>query len=166
MVIAVSNLSEFLANAKGDRSIDDIAKQAASAGHRISRSVVAKYLRGEHGAKPPEATLAGLAAGLGVDVRVLRELAGRPAGEREPYDPPAVSASLTRKQRRALDQLILAMVEGDDDDRQSEADEMRVSTRDDMTLATRRGASAGRAQWDRAQTLGEESQDDGGMEPA
>ena len=52
------------------------------------------------------------------------------------------------------------------DDRQSEADEMRVSTRDDMTLAARRGASTGRAQWDRAQTLGEESQDDGGMDPA
>ena len=52
------------------------------------------------------------------------------------------------------------------DDRQSEAEKMRVSTRDDMTLAARRGASTGRAQWDRAQTLGEESQDDGGMDPA
>ena len=52
------------------------------------------------------------------------------------------------------------------DDRQSEAEKMRVSTQDDMTLATRRGASTGRAQWERAQTLGEESQDDGGMEPA
>ena len=52
------------------------------------------------------------------------------------------------------------------DDRQSEAEKMRVSTRDDMTLAARRGASTGRAQWERAQTLGEESQDDGGMDPA
>ena len=52
------------------------------------------------------------------------------------------------------------------DDRQSEAEKMRVSTQDDMTLAARRGASSGRAQWERAQTLGEESQDDGGMDPA
>ena len=52
------------------------------------------------------------------------------------------------------------------DDRQSEAEKMRASTQDDMTLAARRGASTGRAQWERAQTLGEESQDDGGMEPA
>ena len=52
------------------------------------------------------------------------------------------------------------------DDRQSEAEKTGVSTQDDMTLAARRGASTGRAQWERAQTLGEESQDDGGMEPA
>ena len=52
------------------------------------------------------------------------------------------------------------------DDRQSEDQKMGVSTQDDMTLAARRGASTGRAQWERAQTLGEESQDDGGMEPA
>lgn len=42
----------------------------------------------------------------------------------------------------------------------AEAEKMRVSTRDDTTLAARRGASTGRAQWERAQTLGEESQDD------
>lgn len=42
---------------------------------------------------------------------------------------------------------------------------MGVSTQDDMTLAAR-GTSAGRAQWERAQTLGEESQNDGGLEPA
>ena len=55
---------------------------------------------------------------------------------------------------------------GQSDAGTAEAEKMRVSTRDDMTLATRRGASTGRAQWERAQTLGEESQDDGGFDPA
>lgn len=109
-VVDVSDLAAYLADAKGDRSIDAIAKQAVDAGHPISRSVVAKYLRGEHGPRPPEKTLAGLAAGFRVDVRVLRELAGRPAGEREPYIPVAEAASLTQAQRDALDQLIMAFV--------------------------------------------------------
>lgn len=56
MVVAVSDLSVFLANAKGDRSIDAIADRATAAGHRIGRSVVAKHLRGEHGPRIPEAT--------------------------------------------------------------------------------------------------------------
>ena len=98
--------------------------------------------------------------------RELRELVGRTGEDLGVYAGPEFSASLTRKQRRALDQLILAMVEGDDDAGTAEAEKMGVSTRDDMTLAARRGASTGRAQWDRAQTLGEESQDDGGMDPA
>ena len=41
-----------------------------------------------------------------------------------------------------------------------------VLNQDDYDLAARRGASTGRAQWERAQTLGEESQDDGGFNPA
>ena len=112
--VAVSDLSEFLANAKGDRSIDAIADKATAAGHRIGRSVVAKYLRGEHGPRMPEATLTGLAAGFGVDVRELRRLAGRPPGELGPYVPIAEASSLTQPQRNALDQLMKAFVsEGD-----------------------------------------------------
>lgn len=110
MVVAVSDLSNFLANAKGDRSIDEISKQAHSEGHPISRSAIAKYLRGEHGPRPPESTLEGLAAGFGVDLRELRRLAGRTPGELGPYVPTDESASLTRKQRDALDQLIKTIV--------------------------------------------------------
>lgn len=114
MVVAVSDLSEFLANAKGDRSIDAIAHQATAAGFPISRSDVAKYLRSEHGPRIPQATLKGLAAGFGVDVRELRRLAGRPPGELGPYVPTPEAASLTKPQRNALDQLIKAFVsEGD-----------------------------------------------------
>lgn len=110
MVDAVSDLSELLANAKGDRSIDAIAAQASSAGHPISRSAVAKYLRGKHGTRPPEATLEALAAGFGVSVRKLRIAAGRPAGELGPWRPTPLANSLTQRQRDALDELIKAFV--------------------------------------------------------
>jgi len=111
----VSELSKRLADAKGDRSIDAIADEATRRGHSISRAVVAKYVAGDHGTKPPESTLLGLAAGLHLDVRELRELANRPGGELEPWKPPAVAASLTREQRKALDALIVAIVNGDPD---------------------------------------------------
>lgn len=106
----MSALSQRLADAKGERSIDDVKRQAEREGHQIDRSVIAKYVSGDHGPRPPEKTLAALAAGLGLDVRELRELAGRPAGEREPYVPTPESASLTREQRQALDRLIKTMV--------------------------------------------------------
>jgi transcriptional regulator with XRE-family HTH domain len=119
----VSDLSTYLANAKLDRSIDDIAAAARRGGHPLSRSVIAKYLRGEHGTNPPESTLAALAVGLSVDVRELRRLAGKPAGELGPYVPTAEAASLTQRQRDALDQMIKAFVSegGSNEGRKPEA---------------------------------------------
>lgn len=203
MVVAVSDLSEFLANEKGDRSIDAIADKATAAGHRIGRSVVAKYLRGEHGPRIPEATLTGLAAGFGVDVRELRRLAGRPPGELGPYVPTAESSSLTQPQRNALDQLIKAFVsEGgphglvDSAQKSTKAsvtpagnppvdyawsneldivtpitpqgegeEPLPVMSPDDVTLAARRTRSHGKQLQAEADARGEESQDDGGMDP-
>lgn len=111
----MSALSDRLQQAKGERSIDAIADQAATRGHPVHRSVVAKYLAGVHGPRPPEATLRGLAEGLGLDVRELRQLARRPRGELGPYVPVDAAASLTQRQRDALDALIKAFVteEGD-----------------------------------------------------
>ena len=86
-----------------------------------------------------------------------------------PWVPPAEAHKLNPRARVALEELIRAMVQedgGQSDAGTAEAKKKRVSTQDDMTLAARRGASTGRAQWERAQTLGEESQDDGGWEPA
>lgn len=129
----MSRLSERLKAAKGDLSIDDIAKRASREGGTIKRSTVAKYLRGEHGSNPPEETLAGLAAGLGLDVRELRELAGRPAGELGPYVPTPLSASLTTEQRKAIDDLIKAFVieGGQKDAGNAEAEKSPVRSLDD-----------------------------------
>lgn len=170
----MSRLSERLKAAKGDLSIDDIAKRASREGGTIKRSTVAKYLRGEHGSNPPEETLAGLAAGLGLDVRELRELAGRPAGELGPYVPTPLSASLTTEQRKAIDDLIKAFVieGGQKDAGNAEAEKSPDEavtpnvTPETQTLAARRGDSRGKRQASFADQLGQESQDDGGWEPA
>ena len=191
MVAAVSDLSTYLANAKQDRSIDDIAEAARRGGHEVSRSVVAKYLRGEHGRRPPESTLAGLAAGFGVDVRVLRRLAGRAPGELGPYVPTEEASSLTQQQRDAINQLIKAFVNeggsgdagnaeaqktpnpapapGDAPDMLDVRDEaIRLAIQDNLTLAARRTRESGKMKTtDDAQKLaGEDDQDDGGEDPA
>ena len=164
----MSRLSERLKAAKGDLSIDDIAKRASREGGTIKRSTVAKYLRGEHGSNPPEETLAGLAAGFGLDVRELRELAGRPAGELGPYVPTPLSASLTTEQRKAIDDLIKAFVieGGQKDAGNAEAEKTSNEgvtpnvTPETHTLAARHGRSRGKALHEQLDQLGEEPQGD------
>lgn len=126
MVNAVSELSERLADAKGDSSIDVIADRASRAGFRLARSTVAKYLRGEHGPNPPDQTLQALAAGLRLEVGELRELAGRQSGQGE-FVPDPRSASLTQHQRDLVNQLIveLARKGGQTDAGQAEAEKNR-----------------------------------------
>jgi transcriptional regulator with XRE-family HTH domain len=114
-IMAVSALSKRLQSAKADRSIDDIVRLAERAGHKIHRSVVARYLNGEHGPRPSDKALAALAAGFGVDVRELRTLADMPPGELEPWEPTPESVRLNREQREALNQLIRAIVRGGSD---------------------------------------------------
>lgn len=106
MVVPVSELSKRLVEAKGDRSIDDIARQAERDGHRLDRSAVARYLNGDHGPNPRPSTIEALAAGFGLDAREVRRLVGRPGGELGPWVPTPASASLTQRQRDALDQVI------------------------------------------------------------
>lgn len=139
----MSNLAGLLANAKGDRSIDTIAELATRAGHPISRSVVAKYLRGEHGPRVPETTLQGLAAGFGVDIRELRLAAGKPAGELGPYLPTAEAAALTQAQRDALDHLIKVFVTqgGQQDGRMPEAQKSTDRPLRHLPYAARRDPS-------------------------
>ncbi len=117
----MSALSDRLAQAKGERSIDDVVTRAAAAGHRIDRSVVARYLNGEHGPRPRQETLSALAAGFELDARELRALVGRPPGELGPYVPTSESASLTTEQRQALDQLIKAITRGASGGREPDA---------------------------------------------
>jgi len=77
----VSALSERLKDAKGTRGLDVIVRLAEREGHQIDRSVVARYITGKHG-RPRDETILALAAGLGLDVRELRVLAGIQAVER------------------------------------------------------------------------------------
>lgn len=140
----MSRLTERLVAAKGDRSIDDIAALAVKHGHKLSRGTVAKYLRDEQGTRPPVRTLDALAAGLNIDPRELRELAAYGRGELGEWTPPDESASLTRDQRDALDQLIKTMVRTEDeessDGRQPEAEK----TSDEQGPERTKGGSDGR----------------------
>jgi len=48
---------------------------------------------------------------LRIPLSRLRAAASLPAGETEPYRPPAESSRLSRRQRRAIDEIIRAMLE-------------------------------------------------------
>ncbi|NNG20530.1 hypothetical protein HJ590_13330 [Naumannella sp. ID2617S] len=107
----MSELSNLLRKAKGDASYEAIATKATRRGHQLSPSAVAKYMRDEQRGRTPDSTLQALAAGLDLDVRLLREAAGRPGGELGPYVPDARANSLTKAQREALDRLIVSIVD-------------------------------------------------------
>ena len=104
-------LSELLvaANAAGS-SARSLAKQAQQAGFTINHDTAARYLRGDHG-RPDEETLRAFASVLPVRLADLRTAAQLPAEETEPYRPPAEASRLTRRQRRAVDEIIRAMLE-------------------------------------------------------
>ncbi len=107
----MSALSELLvrANAAG-LSARAIARQAQESGFSINHDTAARYLRGDHG-RPDEETLRAFASVLPVRLSELRAAAQLPAEETEPYRPPAEASRLSRRQRRAVDEIIRAMLE-------------------------------------------------------
>ena len=104
-------LSEILVRANsGDRSAREIARQAQSAGYSLNHDTVARYLRGDHG-RPDEPTLRAFAAVLAVSLTDLRSAAELPSDAIDPYVPPTESSRLTRRQRKAVDEIIRAMLD-------------------------------------------------------
>lgn len=106
----MTRLSDFLNLMRDGRSVDAMVEAAWKDGHDINRATVYRYLKGDEPKNPPEPVLQALASAFRVDVRDLRVLAGRPAGELGPYEPPSEAARLSKEQRAALDQLIKAIV--------------------------------------------------------
>ncbi len=154
-VVPMSELSDYLNANLGDRVADDIVRTAAAKGHSIHRTVVYDYLRGDAPARPRPGTIEALAAGFGVDPRILRKLSGRPAGELGPYVPVDAAVSLTKQQRKAIDDLIIAIVNdserGGTDGIMPEAGEKSVppsdvtATRDMLTSAASTEENHGKA---------------------
>lgn len=73
--------------------------------------------------KPKAPTIQKIADALGIDVRVVSEWVGQERTERAPYAPPAEADLLTDRQRRAVDEIIRAIVA----ERASSRDEPRVA---------------------------------------
>jgi transcriptional regulator with XRE-family HTH domain len=107
----MSALSDLLNEANsGKLSARSLARAAQAAGFSLNHDTAARYLRGDHG-RPDEATLLALSKVLRIPLSRLRAAASLPAGETEPYRPPAESSRLSRRQRRAIDEIIRAMLE-------------------------------------------------------
>jgi hypothetical protein len=104
-------LSDLLSTANaGGLSARALSRAARDAGYTLNHDTAARYLRGDHGA-PDEATLRAFAAVLGVPMAALRRSAGLPADDTTPYVPPIEASRLTRRQRRAVDEVIRAMLD-------------------------------------------------------
>ena len=134
----MSALSDLLvqANSAG-LSARAIARQAQQAGFSINHDTAARYLRGDHG-RPDEETLRAFASVLPVQLSELRIAADLPADETEPYQPPAEASRLSRRQRRAVDEIIRAMLEPQPSSGVTELGSRRKAERSD------RGSSASR----------------------
>ena len=107
----MSGLSDLLAarNTAGS-SARAIARRAQELGYTLNHDTAARYLRGDHGS-PDEATLVAFSQVLRVPLRELRAAANLPSETTTPYVPPLEASRLTRRQRRAVDEIIRAMIE-------------------------------------------------------
>ena len=107
----MTELSDYLNEANRERGLS-ARRIAELATPPISHSNVSRVLRGA-ALYPTEETLLSFASVLPVSITRLRELAGQPGGEQQPYVPPPEANRLTFQQRRALDQLIRSIVGAD-----------------------------------------------------
>jgi transcriptional regulator with XRE-family HTH domain len=107
----MSALSDLLNKANSaSLSARSVARNAQAAGFTLNHDTAARYLRGDHG-RPDEATLLALSKVLRIPLSRLRAAASLPAEETEPYRPPVEASRLNRRQRRAVDEIIRAMLE-------------------------------------------------------
>jgi len=145
----MSALSDLLNKANGGSlSARSLARNAQAAGFTLNHDTAARYLRGDHG-RPDEATLLALSKVLRIPLSRLRAAASLPAEETEPYRPPAEASRLNRRQRRAVDEIIRAMLEtsatGKADDLEARRGRRkpvkRSPTANPTTRAARRGAA-------------------------
>lgn len=99
----MSALSDALNEANFENwSAREIARRG---GDRISHSQVNKYLKPVH-PRPTERVLEVFSEVLGLPLPVLRDLAGLPTGDEEPYVAPLEANRLDRHQRDVVDELI------------------------------------------------------------
>jgi transcriptional regulator with XRE-family HTH domain len=141
----MSALSDLLVQANTEGlSARAIARLAKDAGYRINHDTAARYLRGDHG-RPDEETLRAFASVLPVRLTELRAAARLPTEQTEPYQPPAEASRLNRRQRRAVDEIIRAMLEPPASSEVTELDSRRnAGSGDRRGTGSRRSTSESR----------------------
>ncbi len=109
----MSEFSEFLKKTMEEKGTNarQVSYTADRNGFSISYQTVYDYANDV--TPPGDKMMEALAAGLGVSEALLREVAGLPAAELGPWDPPDEAKSLTRAQRNALSDLIRAIANGE-----------------------------------------------------
>lgn len=104
-------LSDVLNRSIEQRFGRDISNRelARKSGGALSRATIDKYRRGGHGDPTPE-VLAAFHELTGASLVEMRQAAGQMAGESEPWIPPKEADLMSRRQRRAVAELIRSFV--------------------------------------------------------
>ena len=104
----MSALSDALVEANVEGwSAREIARRG---GDRVSHSQLGKYLKPTH-PRPGEDVLQVFSDVFRIPMPRLRQLAGLPAGDPVPYEPPAEANRLDSRQRRVVNELIRMLAE-------------------------------------------------------
>jgi hypothetical protein len=103
----------------------------------ISRATIDKYRAGEHGDQPSEAVLRAFHELLAIPLPRIRAAAGLPPGEAKPWVPPVEADLMSRRQRRAVTELIRSFVE-----RQGEVRDLETAAQSDASGEARQNEEA------------------------
>lgn len=106
----MSALSELLKNNRYGIEARQAADKAAELGVHLKQGTIAGYFAGTNKSRPSEKTMKALSEVLAIPLEKIREAAGVPIGESDPYTPPPEANQLSSNQRQAIDQLIKAIV--------------------------------------------------------
>lgn len=105
----MTQLSDYLNSLnRDDWSSRRIEDEAAKLGHRLNFTTAARYLKGNHPAKPSDAVLAAFAAVFRSDLNDLRAVAGRPPAAGR-FELPAEADTLDPDERQAIVNLVRVM---------------------------------------------------------
>lgn len=76
----------------------------------ISRGTIDNYMAGRHPANPSDEVLNAFHLALHIPIQELRDAAGQPHGESQPWEPPSEANLMDRRQRDAVTELIRSFV--------------------------------------------------------
>ncbi|MGO1664127.1 MAG: hypothetical protein ACTHYO_10470 [Micrococcaceae bacterium] len=132
----MSKLSDRLAQAKRelDISIRGMSEAATKAGYTLSTHSASVYTNGKHPDAPDQRTLEALAHVLRVPLGEVLELAGHERHD-EPFTPHKSADLLTDRQRKAVNEIIRLLADGNRTQEDPNETEPQEPRREDYGLA-------------------------------